>query len=156
MASKYIATNRRARHEFELLKKYECGLELKGSEVKSLRESRVEIAEAYGRVIENELWILSMHIPAYRPAGEAGAHDPNRNKKLLVHQREIQEIKMRLDQERLTFIPLAIYFKQGKAKIEMSLAKRKLKVDKRQEKAEAESKRRAQREIRRGAARKSN
>lgn len=151
MAQKQIATNRRARHEFELIKQYECGLELKGSEVKSLREARVEIAEAYGRVIDDELWIISMHIPAYGPAGPTGGHEPDRNKKLLAHRREIHDIKTQLDQNQLTLIPLAIYFKHGKAKIEVSLAKRKLKHDKRAQKEESESKRRAIRAVRRSA-----
>ena len=144
-----IATNRRAKRDFHLFDKYECGIVLQGSEVKSLRESRTEIAEAYGRVIDNELWLISMHIPAYGPAGEAGAHETNRNKKLLLHHKEIQRIKMKLEQEPLTIIPLSVYFKRGKAKVEISLAKRKLKTDKRADKDKTESKKRAARAVRR-------
>ncbi len=149
---KVVSTNRRAGFDFHLLEKYELGLELKGSEVKSLRDAKVEIAEAYGRVTDGELWLVSMHIPAYGPSGASG-HEPGRNKKLLARQKEIAQIKQRLDQERLTFIPTAVYFRRGIAKVEMALAKRKLKQDKRADMAEAESKKRAMRQVRRSTAR---
>ncbi len=152
MSRNIVSTNRRARRDFTLLDKYECGIQLKGSEVKSLRDGKVEIAEAYGRVQDGELWILSMHIPAYAPSGAGGGHEPDRKKKLLAHHREIREIQARLDQERLTFIPLSVYFTRGVAKIEMALAKRKQKTDRRAESAEKESALRARRAVRRSAA----
>ncbi len=149
MGKEIVATNRQARRDFELLDKFECGLELRGSEVKSLRGSKVEISEAYGRVVDNELWLVSMYIPAYAPSGVDTGHEPDRNKKLLMHQVEIRRIKKRLDQDRLTFIPLSVYFLRGRAKVEMALAKRKLKQDRRAEKAERESKLRADRAVKR-------
>ena len=152
MSRKVVATNRRAKRDFELFDAYECGLQLRGSEVKSLRDSKLEIAEAYGRIQNNELWLISMHIPRYVPAGLSGSHDPDRPKKLLAHRKEIENIRSRMDRDGLTLIPLSVYFVGGKAKVELSLARRKKKMDHRADKAERESSQRARRAVRRSAA----
>lgn len=140
-----IATNRRARHDFDILDTIEAGLVLHGSEVKSLRESKVQIAEAYGRVRNGEAWLLSFHIGPYSHAAEFTGHDPDRPKKLLMHRGEIDRLGARLDQEPLTIVPLRLYFKNGRAKMELALARRRKKADKRQAIAERDATREAQR-----------
>lgn len=142
---KVIATNRRARHDFEILDTWECGLVLHGSEVKSLRESTVQIGEAYGRVRGGEAWLHSLHISPYSHASDAFAHDPDRPRKLLLHRRQIDEIGDRLDRENLTLVPLALYFSGGRAKIEMGLARRKHRSDKRADIAKRDADREARR-----------
>lgn len=144
-ARKVIATNRRARHDFEILDTWECGLVLHGSEVKSLRESTVQIAEAYGRVRNREAWLHSLHIAPYSHASDAFAHDPDRPRKLLLHRRQIDEIGDRLDREPLTLVPLSLYFSGGRAKVEMGLARRKHRADKRADIAKRDADREARR-----------
>lgn len=144
---KIIATNRRARHDFEILDTWECGLVLRGSEVKALREASVQIAEAYARVQNHEAWLHSLYITPYSHASDAFAHDPDRPRKLLLHRREIDEIADRLDREPLTLVPLALYFRDGRAKIEMGLARRKHKADKRADIAKRDADREARRAL---------
>lgn len=127
-----VATNRRAKHDFELGEVFECGMVLKGSEVKSLRESKVTIAESYARVYNNELWLYSLHIGQYSQSGAAFAHNPDREKKLLVHRSELERIRKALDHDGRTLVPLKLYFKEGRAKIEIALARRRKSEDKRQ------------------------
>jgi len=126
-----VASNRRARHEFELGDTYECGIVLKGSEVKSLRESKVTIADAYARVSNNELWLYGLHVGQYSRSG-AFAHDPDRDKKLLVHRSEITAIRRALEHDGRTLVPLKLYFKDGRAKLEIAVARRRKAEDKRQ------------------------
>lgn len=130
---KVVATNRRARHDYEILDTIECGISLSGSEVKSLREGRAQIAEGYGRVDDGELWLYGTHIPPWIHAHGFGAHDPDRKRKLLVHRREIDELLGRTRSQPLTIIPLRLYFKNGKAKVEIALAKGKKSYDRRAE-----------------------
>jgi SsrA-binding protein len=138
-----VATNRRARHDFEILDTLECGLVLTGSEVKSLREGTAQIAESYARVDNDELWIYQMHIPPWRFAVGFGSHDPDRKRKLLVHRHEIDQLHQKTRLQPLTLVPLRVYFKDGRAKIEIALAKGRQMHDRR----EAIKKRDAEREI---------
>lgn len=133
-----VATNRRARNDFELGEVFECGMVLQGSEVKSLRESKVTIGETYARVHHNELWLYGLHIGQYSRSG-AFAHNPDRDRKLLVHRSEIERMRRAIDHDGRTLVPLKLYFKDGRAKIEIALARRKRTQDKRQTIRERES-----------------
>jgi SsrA-binding protein len=126
-----VARNRRARHDYDILETYECGLELRGSEVKSLRANKVAMGDAYARVDDGELWLFSLHISPYDQAVGFGAHDPDRRRKLLVHRAQIDELLGRTQQQSLTLVPLSIYFKEGRAKLELALAKGRKTWDKR-------------------------
>jgi len=136
-----VASNRRANHEYEILDTYEAGLVLQGSEVKALREAKVQIAESYARIRNNELWLLSFHISPYSHTGAHTGHDPDRPKKLLLHRTEINRIDARLDRDPLTMVALQVYFIKGNAKVELALARRKNQTDKRQSIAEKDAKR---------------
>lgn len=127
-----VATNRRARHDYEILATVEAGMMLRGSEVKSLRESKVTLADAYARIVAGELWLIGLHISPYSHAAAHTGHLVDRDRKLLVHRDELEELQSRLDQEHLTLVPLSLYFKQGRAKIEIGLARGRKSHDKRQ------------------------
>lgn len=127
-----VASNRRARHDFEIGETFECGMVLKGSEVKSLREAKVTISESYARVYNNELWLYGLHIGQYSSSGSAFAHVAVRDRKLLVHRSEIERMKREVDHDGRTLVPLKLYFKDGKAKIEIAVARRRRTQDKRQ------------------------
>ena len=114
-----VATNRQARRDFEILDEWEAGIMLKGSEVKSLRESKVTLADAFARIDGNEIYLIGLHISAYSNASAQGGHEPARTRKLLLHHHEIDEIRNRVQQERLTLVPLSLYFKDGRAKLEL-------------------------------------
>ncbi|MDE0115242.1 MAG: SsrA-binding protein SmpB [bacterium] len=148
---KVVATNRRARRDFEILDEYEAGLVLVGSEVKSLRESNVTLAESYARMADGELWLQSLHIAPYSHAGGATGHDPDRPKKLLLHRGELNRVKARLEQDRLTVVPLSLYFKQGRAKVLIGIARGRRRADKRQAIAEQDARREARNEMGRAA-----
>ena len=145
--TKVVATNRRARRDYEILDEYEAGLVLVGSEVKSLRESNVTLTESYARMADGELWLQSLHIAPYSHAGGAGGHDPDRPKKLLLHRGELNRIKAHLEQDRLTLVPLSLYFKQGRAKVQIGLARGRRRADKRQAIAEQDARREARNEM---------
>ena len=143
-----VATNRRARREFDLLDTWEAGLVLRGSEVKSLRESTVQIAESFVRSEGRELWLVGLHVAPYSGTGRpASGHDPDRSKKLLLHRTEISRIVGRMDREGLTVVPLRLYFSKGRAKVEIALARGRRLRDQRLELAEREAKREAERAI---------
>ena len=127
-----VATNRRARREYEFLETVEAGIVLQGSEVKSLREGKAQINEAYARVDDGELWLFGVHIPPWQFASGWGAHDPDRKRKLLLHRKEIDELMGRSQQQALTMVPLSLYFKDGKAKVQLALARGRRLHDKRQ------------------------
>jgi SsrA-binding protein len=127
-----VASNRRARHEYEILETYEAGIALRGSEVKSLRESKVQLADTYARAIGREVWLLGMHIAPYSHAFGGDGHQTERDRKLLLHRKEIDEIAERTQREHLTLVPLALYFKDGFAKVELALARGRKRHDKRQ------------------------
>lgn len=146
--NRQVASNRRARHDYEILETFECGIVLQGSEVKSLRSARVSLQDTWARVDDGELWLFGMHIPPYAHAAGFGAHDPERRRKLLVHRRQIDELVGRLRQQSLTLVPLAVYFKDGRAKVELALAKGKRNYDKRHALASRDADRDAAREVR--------
>lgn len=146
-----VARNRRARHDYEILETYECGIELRGSEVKSLRAGRVNLADAYARVEQGEAWLLGVHVPPYENASGFGAHDPDRRRKLLLHRKEIDELLGRTQQQSLTLVPLSVYFKDGKAKVELALARGRRLYDKRHAIAARDAEREAAREAARAA-----
>jgi SsrA-binding protein len=127
-----VATNRRARHRFQLLERLESGIELRGSEVKSLRQGKAQINEAYAVIDRGEVWLRGAHIPPYLPAS-AQNHDPDRPRKLLLHQREIERLIGKTAERGLTLIPTRIYFKGPRAKVELALAKGKEGRDRRRE-----------------------
>ena len=135
MSIKVIATNRKARHEYHILDKYEGGIVLHGSEVKAIREGKANIKEAYVRFIENELFVIGMHIGKYSNEGYS-THTPVRDRKLLLHRKELSKMRKMVDEKGKTLIPLSIYFKGGNVKVEFGLAQGKKLWDKRKAKME--------------------
>tara|TARA_Y100001970_G_scaffold293620_1_gene441740 strand:- start:4772 stop:5221 length:450 start_codon:yes stop_codon:yes gene_type:complete len=125
-----IAVNRKAHYEYEILEKYEAGIVLKGSEVKSIRENKVNIKESYIRVRNKEVFIIGMNISEYSHLGYSN-HNPNREKKLLLNRKEINKIKVLTDEKGKTIVPLKLYFKKGKIKIQFAVAKGRKLWDKR-------------------------
>lgn len=144
-----IAVNRRARHDYDVLDTYECGIALVGGEVKTLREGKVTLRDSFARVEGGEMWLHGMHIPPYAQAQGFGSHDPDRARKLLLHRREIGELGARVAQQSLTLVPLSLYFKQGRAKIELGLARGRRQYDKRAAIAARDAGRDTERELRR-------
>lgn len=140
-----VATNRRARHKFELLEKMEAGVELQGSEVKSLREGKASINEAYALIDKGEVWLRGAHIPPYLPASQEN-HEPERPRKLLLHRREIERLIGKTAQRGLTLVPTRIYFKGGRAKVELALAKGKEGRDRREDIQKRDQRREIERE----------
>jgi SsrA-binding protein len=147
--TKQIAHNRRARRDYDVLDTFEAGLVLQGSEVKSLRAGHVQVADAYAHVKDGEVWLEGVHIAPYAFAQGFGAHDPDRRRKLLMHRDEIRRLDLRLAQERLTLVPISLYFKDGRVKVELAVARGRRRADKREALAERDS----QREIDRALAR---
>jgi SsrA-binding protein len=144
---KVIATNRKARHDFFLLETYEAGLALQGSEIKSIRAGQVSIKEAYVRTDGQEAWLVNAHIAPYDPASSQN-HDPLRQKKLLLHKKEIEEIAAEVRNKGTTIIPTKIYLSNGRAKVEIAIAKGKRNYDKRQSIKERDSQREIDRALR--------
>jgi SsrA-binding protein len=143
-----VASNRKARHDYEIIETLECGLVLTGSEVKSLREGKAQITEAYARVDEDELWLFQSHIPPWHFAVGFGGHDPERKRKLLVHRHELERLVDKTKTQPLTIVPLKLYFKDGRVKIEIALAKGRKQHDRRQAIAERDAQREIARSIR--------
>ena len=133
MSSKVIATNRKAWHEYHILEKYEGGMVLYGSEVKAIREGKANIKEAYVRFINNELFAVGMHIGKYSNEGYS-THSPVRDRKLLLHKKELLKIRKMVDEKGKTLIPLSLYLKGGRVKVEFGLAQGKKLFDKRKAK----------------------
>lgn len=129
---KIVATNRKASHNYFLQDKYEAGIVLQGSEIKSLRAGQVSIKEAYVRTDGNKAWLVNSHIAPYDPASLQN-HHPKRERKLLLHKREITRLWNEVSQKGVTIVPLRVYLRDGRAKIEIAVAKGKQKRDKRQE-----------------------
>jgi len=138
-----VATNRRARYDYEILETLECGIMLTGSEVKSLREGKAQIVDSYARIDEGELWLFGTHIPPWTYAVGFGSHDPERRRKLLVHRHQLDQLRDKTRTQPLTIVPLKMYFKDGRAKVEIALARGRKQHDRRQ----ALAKRDAEREI---------
>ena len=143
---KTIAENRRARHDYHFLDKVEAGLVLQGSEVKSLRQGHAVLQRAYADTRDGELWLVGLHIPPYEQAS-VEPHDPDRDRKLLLHRRQIEQLGSRVAERGLTLVPTRLYFKDGRAKVELALARGKEGRDKRRDIAERETKRRIEREL---------
>ena len=148
-----ISTNRRARHEYEILETVEAGLVLRGTEVKSLRDAQVTFKDSYATVRNNEVWLLGCHINPYSHGTDAN-HDPERDRKLLLHRREISRLTGKIAERGLTLVPLRLYLKNGRVKIEIGLARGRKLHDKRSAIRERDVKRemdKAARGARRGA-----
>src|SRR5438045_3228844 len=142
-----ISTNRRARHEYEILETVEAGLVLRGTEVKSLRDGGVNFKDSYATIRNGEGWLIGCHINPYSHGTDAN-HDPERDRKLLLHRREIERLTGKVAERGLTLIPLRLYFKGGRAKLEIGLARGKKLHDKRATLRERESKREMEKAVR--------
>ena len=127
-----VATNRQASYRYHLLDRYECGMELRGSEVKSIRAGGVQIKDAYAALRDGELWLHNMHIAPYEPASREN-HEPERARKLLLHRKEIERLIGQTNEKGLTLVPTRVYFKGPRAKIEIAVARGKAHVDKRRD-----------------------
>lgn len=127
---KIVATNRKARHDYEIIDVYETGIELKGSEVKSLREAKVSFKDSFAQISKGELLLHNLHIAPYDKASHF-AHDPERKRRLLAHRVQIRRLQAATEQEGMTLVPLSIYFKGPYAKVELAVARGKHKYDKR-------------------------
>lgn len=143
---KVVATNRKARHDFEILDTYEAGLALTGSEIKSIRAGHVNLREGFVQPRGDELWLLNVHIASYEQAGMFG-HDPLRPRKLLLHRREIDRLMSQIQEKGLTLVPTLMYLTRGRAKIEIALARGKKRYDKRSALRERDSDRQIQRTL---------
>ena len=143
---KLIADNRRARHDYNLLERVEAGLVLSGSEVKSLRQGHAILQRAYADARDGEIWLVGLHIPPYEQAS-VEPHEPDRDRKLLLHRRQIDQLAAKTAEKGLTLVPTRLYFKDGRAKVELALARGKEGRDKRRDIADRETKRRIEREL---------
>ena len=148
MPSRDVASNRQASHRYHLLEKWECGLVLQGTEVKALRDGKAQIKDGYASVRDGEVWLHNVHIPPYGPASREN-HEPERPRKLLMHKREIDRLIGKTREKGLTLVPTRLYFSDGRAKVEIALARGKDVGDKRQAIKEREMKREMERAIRR-------
>jgi SsrA-binding protein len=144
--TKLIAENRRARYDYELLDRFEAGLVLTGTEVKSLRDGRVTLAQAYADVRGNEVWLVGADIAVY-DQGNVANHEPGRDRKLLLHRGEIAELTGKVREKGQTVVPTRLYFKDGRVKIELALARGKEKGDKRRDISERDAKRQIDRAL---------
>ncbi len=143
---KTVVSNRKARHDYEILERLEAGIALTGAEVKTLRGGRGSIAEAFGRVRGGEVWLEGMHIPPYEHQGDKTRHDPVRPRKLLLHRKEIERLIGKTAERGWALIPLRVYFSHGLAKVELGLGRGKRQFEKRQAIAEREHRREMERE----------
>jgi SsrA-binding protein len=146
-ASGDVATNRRARHKFELLDRIEAGIELTGTEVKSLRDGKAQLGDAYAAIAGGQVWLRNAHIPPYPPAASQN-HDPDRPRRLLLHRYEIERLVGRIERRGLTLIPTRIYFKGPYAKVELALARGKEQRDRRREIRDRDIQREVERDFR--------
>ncbi len=144
--NKNITTNRKARHEYHIIQTYEAGISLTGSEVKALRESNANLTDAYAVIKEGEVWLLNAFIGIYKQAN-INNHEPTRKRRLLLHKSEIRKIRKAVDEKGNTLVPLRLYFKGGKVKVELAIAKGKKTFDKRDDIAKRDMKRNMERKI---------
>ena len=144
---KIVVRNRKARHDYQIRDTFEAGIELKGTEVKSIREGKVTISDAYAVVEDGQVYLRNLHISAYKMAPE-GSHNPTRVRRLLLHKREIRKLFVLIEQRGMTLIPLSIYFKGKVAKIELAVAVGRKKYDKRQAIAKTEADKRMKKAMR--------
>jgi SsrA-binding protein len=146
MGNKVIATNRKAHFEYFLLEHFEAGIALQGSEIKSIRAGQISLSEAYIRVEEHEAWLMNAHIAPYDPASRNN-HDPKRERRLLLHHKQIREMWDAVRQKGVTVIPVTVYLKEGRAKLDIAIAKGKKLYDKRSEIAKREVEREMERQM---------
>jgi SsrA-binding protein len=144
--AKLISENRRARHDYNLLERFEAGLVLTGTEVKSLREGHATLQRAFAELRDGEAWLIGAHIPEYTQ-GNLANHDPDRDRKLLLRRREIDSLLGKVQQRGLTIVPTKLYFKDGRVKVELALARGKEARDKRRDLAERDARRQIEREL---------
>ncbi|MGQ0847934.1 MAG: SsrA-binding protein SmpB [Actinomycetota bacterium] len=147
-AVKVVASNRRARHDYHILDQYEAGIELEGSEVKSLREGRAQLKDGFAHIRDGELFLVGVYIGPYG-FSRGGGHDPERSRRLLMHRREIDRLAARVAEQGLTLIPLDLHFRQGRVKVSLGLAKGKRTIDKRETIKAREQQREVDRAVRR-------
>jgi len=150
VGEKTVTVNRKAQHDYHIVRTLEAGLSLRGTEIKSIREGRVSIREAYVRPDDGEVWLVGAHIAHYAPAGSTN-HDPTRRRRLLLHKRQIAELKRAVDSEGVTIVPLRLYMKGGRAKLEIAVGRGKKRYDKRAAMAKRDADRQMQRALRRKA-----
>lgn len=143
-----IATNRKARHDYFLEDTFEAGLVLVGSEIKSIRARHVNLRDGYVQIKGGELWLLNTHIADYKQAGPYHGHDPLRPRKLLMHRKEINRLATKIQEKGCTLIPVTLYLKRGRAKVEIALARGKKQYDKREAIARRDSQRQIDRVLR--------
>ncbi|MFH7597256.1 SsrA-binding protein SmpB [Streptomyces racemochromogenes] len=143
---KLIAQNKKARHDYAIIDTYECGIVLTGTEVKSLRQGRASLVDGFVSVESREVWMYNVHVPEYSQ-GTWTNHSARRKRKLLMHREEIDKLERKADESGHTIVPLALYFKDGRAKVEIALAKGKKEYDKRQTLREKQDTRETQRTI---------
>ena len=142
---KNIVINRKAHHEYEIVDRIEAGIVLSGSEVKSMRNGRANLSDAYARVANGEIWLTGMHVSPYKEATDQN-HDPLRERKLLLHRNEIKKLARRVEEKGFTLIPLRLYFKNNKVKVELGIARGKRQYDKKHAIAQRDAKRDMERE----------
>ena len=147
MGVKMIATNKQAHRNYDISETFEAGIQLRGSEVKSLRESNVTIGDAYARFENGELWLVSLHIAPYSRSSTHVVATATRKRKLLMHRYELDRLSSKTEQDHLTLVPMALYFKDSKAKLELGLGRGRKTVDKRQMIAKRDADREARREL---------
>jgi SsrA-binding protein len=141
-----VITNRKARYDYHILDTFECGIVLEGAEVKSIRDGRANLQDGYARVDDGEVWLHGMHVLPYE-FSQGKPLDPVRKRKLLLHRRQIDEIAGATSEKGVTLVPLRVYFKDGRAKIELAVARGKARYDKRQALAERDAKRETERAL---------
>jgi SsrA-binding protein len=141
-----VITNRRARYDYHLLDSFECGIVLRGAEVKSIRNGRANLQEGYARVEDGEVWLYGLHVLPYEFAHDKPL-DPVRKRKLLLHRRQIAEVERATAEKGVTLVPLRVYFKDGRAKVELAIARGKARYDKRQAIAERDARRETERAL---------
>jgi len=144
--TKLITDNRRARHDFHLLERLEAGLQLTGTEVKSLRESGAQLGQAYAEIRDGEAWLVGASISEYAQ-GNTANHRPERDRKLLLHRREIDSLYGKVREKGLTLVPTKLYFKNGRVKVEIAVARGKERIDKRRDLADRDAKRQIERAV---------
>jgi len=135
-----ITTNRKARHDYTIIETFEAGIELRGSEVKSLRAAKAQLVDAYASIDSDQLYLRNAHISPYDPASYEN-HDPTRARRLLMHRAQIRRLRVQLEEKGLTLVPLSLYFREGRVKVELALAKGRKHYDKRDKLEERRSKR---------------
>lgn len=146
---KIVSDNRQARFLYEILETYEAGIELKGTEVKSIRQGKANLRDGYGLIRNGEAWLLNVHISPYQSSGEYFNHDPRRTRKLLLHKQEIRKLIGKVEQKGLTLVPLKMYLKNGLVKVTLGLGKGKKLHDKRDDIKERQDKRDIERAMKR-------